>query len=85
MFSPIPQVLKNISSPPPHAFLKDPAYQEAISQLQESFPKERILIRPSGTEPLVRVMVEGEEEEKIKDIADQAIQRIQRFQSSSVS
>ncbi|MGC9125842.1 MAG: phosphoglucosamine mutase, partial [Caldisericaceae bacterium] len=31
----------------------------------------RILVRPSGTEPLVRIMVEGENEAKIKDIANE--------------
>ena len=31
--------------------------------------KGRVLIRPSGTEPLVRVMLEGEEEDRIAGMA----------------
>lgn len=45
-----------------------------ISELEEEFAGSgRVLIRPSGTEPLVRVMIEGDDEEKItryaKDLA----------------
>lgn len=29
----------------------------------------RVLIRPSGTEPLVRVMLEGDDEERLMDLA----------------
>ncbi len=29
----------------------------------------RVVIRPSGTEPLVRVMIEGKDRKKIEDIA----------------
>ena len=31
----------------------------------------RIIVRPSGTEPLLRVMVEGENEEQISELANQ--------------
>ncbi|HDN69161.1 MAG TPA: phosphoglucosamine mutase, partial [Gammaproteobacteria bacterium] len=31
----------------------------------------RVLLRPSGTEPLVRVMVEGEDAQQVNDEADQ--------------
>ena len=38
----------------------------AIKELSEKFKDEgRVLIRPSGTEPLVRVMIEGKNQEQI--------------------
>ena len=40
---------------------------EAIARLEEKFQGEgRVLIRPSGTEPLVRVMIEGKDQEVIE-------------------
>ena len=37
----------------------------------------RVLIRPSGTEPLVRVMLEGKEEGQIKELATDLANLIQ--------
>ena len=37
----------------------------------------RVLIRPSGTEPLVRVMLEGKEEGQIKELATNLANLIQ--------
>ena len=43
----------------------------AISKVESEMEgKGRVLIRPSGTEPLVRVMLEGEDIELITKIAD---------------
>ena len=49
--------------------------KEAIEKVSEEFSGNgRVLIRPSGTEPLVRVMIEGEDQEvitkKAREIAD---------------
>ena len=38
----------------------------------------RVLLRPSGTEPLVRVMVEGENEDEVKQVASQLAQVVER-------
>jgi len=44
--------------------------QEAISQVEERLDgKGRVLLRPSGTEPLVRVMVEGQDEGFVEELA----------------
>lgn len=43
---------------------------EAIAALEKKFAGEgRVLIRPSGTEPLVRVMIEGKNQEEIDEEA----------------
>ena len=38
----------------------------------------RVLLRPSGTEPLVRVMLEGEDEKQLFDMAKELAGRIER-------
>lgn len=44
-----------------------PEVEGAIKELSEKFKDEgRVLIRPSGTEPLVRVMIEGKNQEQIE-------------------
>ena len=52
-----------------------PEIADAIAELEKKFNGEgRVLIRPSGTEPLVRVMIEGKDqqviEEEAKKLAD---------------
>ena len=70
-FEPMPQLLLNqkVGSKPPLESL--PQYQAAFkSALAEIGSKGRILVRYSGTENLVRVMVEGEDPAQIKQIAE---------------
>ncbi|CAM3823767.1 phosphoglucosamine mutase [Litorimonas haliclonae] len=70
VFDPVPQQLKNVSysgdSP-----LNNPVVQSAIKDAQESFGTEgRILVRASGTEPVIRVMAEGDDEAKVEKLTD---------------
>lgn len=61
----LPQVLVNakVTNEKKHAYKEDSVIQEAIRNLENKFSGEgRVLIRPSGTEPLVRVMIEGKDE-----------------------
>ena len=70
-FKPMPQLLLNqkVGSKPPLDSL--PRYQQALARAQKDLGgKGRILVRYSGTENLVRVMVEGENEAQIKSIAE---------------
>jgi len=63
-----PQVLVNakVDSDKKYDYDKVPEIQEAIKKLEKEFDGNgRILIRPSGTEPLVRVMIEGENQQEI--------------------
>ena len=70
-FDPMPQLLLNerVASKPPLESL--PRYQAAhAAALRELNGRGRILVRYSGTENLVRVMVEGEDEALIRQIAE---------------
>ncbi len=70
-FEPMPQLLINerVGSKPPLDSL--PKYQQALAESQQELGGHgRILVRYSGTENLVRVMVEGDEEPRIRKIAE---------------
>ena len=71
-----PQTLVNakVSADKKYDYDKDEEIKEAIEKLEKEFAGNgRVLIRASGTEPLVRVMIEGEDQEyitkKAKEIA----------------
>lgn len=64
----LPQVLKNarVSNEKKHDYMKDRVIAKMCQELEDEFHGEgRVLIRPSGTEPLVRVMIEGKDQEYI--------------------
>ena len=72
-----PQVLVNakVNSDKKYDYEKDKEIKNRIESLEKEFAGNgRILIRPSGTEPLVRVMIEGENQDyitkKAKELAD---------------
>lgn len=64
----LPQVLKNarVRNENKHHYMEDKLVAKLCSELESEFHGEgRVLIRPSGTEPLVRVMIEGKDKEYI--------------------
>ncbi len=70
-----PQVLVNVQVPRGFDWRKDRAIATAQAEAEKSLDgKGRVLLRPSGTEPLLRVMVEGEPRQVVeaaaKSIAD---------------
>jgi len=73
----LPQALVNAEVPnqKKETYMEYNPISEAIAELEEKFQGEgRVLIRPSGTEPLVRVMIEGKNQKVIdaeaKKLAD---------------
>ncbi len=70
----VPQVLLGVKVPQKPDLQSLPVLQQAI-QDKEALLKEtgRILVRYSGTEPLLRVMVEGQDAGLIKEIADDLV------------
>lgn len=68
----LPQALVNAKVPThkKNDYMEYPEIATAIAKLTEQFAGEgRVLIRPSGTEPLVRVMIEGKNQELIQEEA----------------
>ena len=61
-----PQVLVNakVSGDKKYSYMEDKVIKAKIEEIEKEFADSgRVLIRPSGTEPLVRVMIEGENQE----------------------
>ena len=74
-----PQVLHNVPVPREHkaSVASMPAVKALEAEIREIFGTEgRILIRPSGTEALVRVMVEGKDRETVEALAAKAAEII---------
>ena len=74
-FEPVPQKLLNIRIAPASEPMKSDAVLSAIKAAEGKLNGSgRVLVRPSGTEPLIRVMAEGDDERLIakvvKDIAE---------------
>lgn len=76
-----PQVLVNarINNDNKKTYMNDPEIADAVSKIERDMAGSgRVLIRPSGTEPLVRVMLEGEDEEKLLGMARELADLIER-------
>lgn len=76
----LPQALVNAKVPnhKKDSYMEYPEIADAIAKLNDKFDGEgRVLIRPSGTEPLVRVMIEGKDQKMIETEAKKLAELIQ--------
>lgn len=65
----LPQILKNVRVQDKDKVMQSPLLADVIKMRERSLAGQgRILVRPSGTEPLVRVMVEGRDLQEIESI-----------------
>jgi phosphoglucosamine mutase len=73
-FEPLPQVLKNVQTKGGRP-LTDDGVASAIEKLRARLGGAgRLVIRPSGTEPVIRVMAEGDDRELVERIVDDVIE-----------
>lgn len=72
------QVNAKVANHKKEQYLEYPEIANAIEELEKKYAGEgRVLIRPSGTEPLVRVMIEGKDKKQIQSEAEKLASLIQ--------
>lgn len=70
--SKLPQIMKNVAVPRAGDVAKCESVSAAVARVEKEMgARGRVLLRPSGTEPLVRVMVEGEDAAEVAAFADE--------------
>jgi phosphoglucosamine mutase len=78
-FEPVPQLLRNVRVGDAGATLRAASVVAAIAAAEARLGRAgRILVRPSGTEPLIRVMAEGDDGELVRSVVAQIVDAIPR-------
>ena len=78
-FEPVPQLLKNVRVADATAALDSAPVARAIASGEARLGKGgRILVRKSGTEPLIRVMAEGDDSDLVRSVVDEIIEALPR-------
>jgi phosphoglucosamine mutase len=77
--SKLPQVMLNVAAPEPTALAGKASVRAAIKDKMRLLDgRGRVLVRPSGTEPVIRVMVEGEDRSEVSAIAEDLAATVQQ-------
>ena len=70
VFDPVPQLLKNVRYSGGKPLEKETVQKVIANAEQELEGKGRLVIRPSGTEPVIRVMAEGDDAAQVEAVVD---------------
>ncbi len=74
----LPQVMINVRLPEKREVVSLPQVQSAVKQVEaELAGRGRVLLRPSGTEPVIRVMVEGDNKAQVEQLATQLAEQVE--------
>jgi phosphoglucosamine mutase len=77
LFDPVPQLLKNVrySGGKP---LENSTVQAVIAEAEKELEGTgRLVIRPSGTEPVIRVMAEGDDAKQVREVVDRICKAVE--------
>lgn len=78
-FEPVPQLLKNVRYAAGSDPLATESVQSVIAAAEARFGDSgRVLIRKSGTEPLIRVMAEAEDEAMLREVVDEIVAAVEK-------
>jgi len=79
LFEPYPQVLRNVRYAPAARPLEDPDVRAAVAEAEAAFGAQgRIVIRASGTEPVIRVMGEAADRARLEGAVEAICARVAR-------
>ncbi|MBS0219222.1 MAG: phosphoglucosamine mutase [Proteobacteria bacterium] len=79
VFRPVPQLLKNVQVGDANAALTAASVVAAIAAAEKKLGKEgRVLVRKSGTEPLIRIMAEGDDSDLVRSVVDAIVEAVPR-------
>ncbi|GIX22309.1 MAG: phosphoglucosamine mutase [Gammaproteobacteria bacterium] len=75
-WAPCPQVQRNVPWPRGTDPARLPELAAAVAETERALAgRGRVLLRPSGTEPVLRILLEGEEEDRLGALAEQLVER----------
>jgi len=75
-FEPLPQILKNVRYKTGKP-LEEQAVMSAIEAAKQLLGESgRLVIRPSGTEPVIRVMAEGDDRDLVERVVDDVVEAV---------
>jgi phosphoglucosamine mutase len=84
LFTPFPQILKNVKLSP--SLLKEPVIENTFDEARQRLGKKgRLVVRLSGTEPLIRIMAEGEDRQITEEVVDSVIEALSNLSQVAIA